>query len=270
MQPVPRHLFTAALLVPLALIAQPASPPSVPPPSEVLVLSAFEVRSAKDSGYRVQNSVATTGVAQALMDTPLPITVITGEFLRDTGKSGFLGALSYVSSVALDDNAPNGNFSPGAGRGNGQPNLTRFRGQPYNGTFRNGLRQFYGFDTENVDRIEVAKGPMAVFIGGATIGGEVNNVTKKPLFARQQEATVRIGSHDTYKASVDLTGPINRDKTLAYRVILSHRDGNQWQHAEQREGDAPGQGTTKHVMFSRMIGKRQPRRRELRWDSAEW
>ena len=78
MQPDPRHLLAAALLAPLALIAQPASPPSVPPPSEVLVLSAFEVRSAKDSGYRVQNSVATTGVAQALMDTPLPITVITG------------------------------------------------------------------------------------------------------------------------------------------------------------------------------------------------
>lgn len=229
MHPVPRHLLIAALLAPLALSAQTASRPPAPPPDETVVLSAFEVRSAKDSGYRVQNSVATTGVAQALMDTPLPITVITGEFLRDTGKSGFLGALSYVSSVTLDDNSPNGNFSPGAGRGNGQGNLTRFRGQPYNGTFRNGLRQFYGFDTENVDRIEVAKGPMAVFIGGATIGGEVNNVTKKPLFARQQEATVRIGSHDTYKASVDLTGPLNREKTFAYRVILSHRDGNQWQ-----------------------------------------
>ena len=214
------------LIVPLTAFAQPTP---VAAGDQPITLSAFEVRSAKDSGYRVQNSVATTGVAQALMDTPLPITVITGEFLRDTGKSGFLGALSYVSSVALDDNSPNGNFSPGAGRGNGQGNLTRFRGQPYNGTFRNGLRQFYGFDTENVDRIEVAKGPMAVFIGGATIGGEVNNVTKKPLFARQQEVTLRIGSHETYKGSVDLTGPINRAKTLAYRVILAHRDGNQWQ-----------------------------------------
>ena len=228
-QPTPRLLLVAALLTPLALSAQTAPRPSALPPEDTVVLSAFEVRSAKDSGYRVQNSVATTGVAQALMDTPLPITVITGEFLRDTGKTGFLGALSYVSSVALDDNAPNGNFSAGAGRGNGQGNSTRFRGQPYNGTFRNGLRQFYGFDTENVDRIEVAKGPMAVFIGGATIGGEVNNVTKQPLFSPQRELTLRIGSHETYKASLDLTGPIDQKKTLAYRLILSHRDGNQWQ-----------------------------------------
>ncbi len=229
MKPVSRHLLVAALLAPLALSAQTPPRPSPPPPSETVVLSAFEVRSAKDSGYRVQNAVATTGVAQALMDTPLPITVITGEFLRDTGKSGFLGGLSYVSSVALDDNAPNGNFAAGAGRGNSQGNLTRFRGQPYNGTFRNGLRQFYGFDTENVDRIEVAKGPMAVFIGGATIGGEVNVVTKQPLFSPQRELTIRIGSHETYKASLDLTGPIDQKKTLAYRLILSYRDGNQWQ-----------------------------------------
>ena len=238
MHPSSRLLLAAALLAPLSLSAQstPPSPATKSPESaDTIVLSAFEVRSAKDSGYRVQNSVATTGVAQALMDTPLPITVITGEFLRDIGKSGFLGALSYVSSVALDDNAPNGNFSAGAGRGNGQGNSTRFRGQPYNGTFRNGLRQFYGFDTENVDRIEVAKGPMAVFIGGATIGGEVNNVTKKPLFARQEEVTLRIGSHETYKGSVDFTGPIDQKKTFAYRLILSHRDGNQWQQHSQSQ-----------------------------------
>lgn len=200
-----------------------------PAAEEPTVLSVFEVYSTKDSGYRVQNSVATTGIAQALIDTPLAITVYNAEFLRDTGKSGFVGALSYASSVALDDNAANGNFAPGAGRGNSQANMTRFRGQPYNGTFRNGLRQFFGFDTENVDRIEVAKGPMAVFIGGATLGGEVNNVTKRPLFSRQGEVKLSAASHDTFKGSLDLTGPIDSKKTLAYRMIFSYRDGNQWQ-----------------------------------------
>jgi len=228
-------LFALALCAPFAVLGQAVAPAPATASStattgdETLTLSVFEVRSAKDTGYRVQNSVATTGVAQALMDTPLAITVFNAEFLRDTGKSGFLGALSYASAVALDENAPNGNFAAGAGRGNSQANMTRFRGQPYNGTFRNGLRQFYGFDTENVDRIEVAKGPMAVFVGGATIGGEVNNVTAKPLFSPRRELTLRVGSHETYKASLDLTGPVNEAKTLAYRLILSHRDGNQWQ-----------------------------------------
>lgn len=123
-----------------------------------------------DSGYRVENAVATTGVAQALIDTPLPITVVTGEFLRDAGLDGFTGSLRYVSSISFDPHASNGNFAPGLNRGNSQANGTTFRGQPYNGTFRNGLRLQFGFATENVDRIEVAKGPMAVFVGGATLG----------------------------------------------------------------------------------------------------
>ena len=55
----------AALLAPLVLSAQTAPRPPAPPPDETIVLSAFEVRSAKDSGYRVQNSVATTGAAAA-------------------------------------------------------------------------------------------------------------------------------------------------------------------------------------------------------------
>ncbi len=218
------RLLAAALLgLPgLAIHAQPTAPAE----PETVVLPAFEVRSPMDSGYRVQNAVSTTGVAQALIDTPLPITVITNEFLRDAGLEGFGGALRYVSSVSFDPHTSNGNFAPGLGRGNSQPNGTTFRGQPYNGTFRNGLRLQFGFATENVDRVEVAKGPMAVFVGGATLGGEVNVVTKQPLFDAKREFFFEVGSHDTYHAALDLTGPLTR--TLAYRLIADYKDGNTW------------------------------------------
>src|SRR5688572_2435311 len=118
------------LLFPLACVAQtaptPPTPPPTPPPSSAgttsgttaeapVSLSAFEVNSTKDSGYRVQNAVATTGIAQALIDTPLPITVVTEEFMRDAGLRGFTGAVSYVSSVSVDGHTVNGNYAPGAG-----------------------------------------------------------------------------------------------------------------------------------------------------------
>ncbi|MEO7599958.1 MAG: TonB-dependent receptor, partial [Opitutus sp.] len=115
-----------------------------------------------------------------------------------------------------------------------QPNLNRFRGQPVNGTFRNGLNQSVGFDTENVDRIEVAKGPLSVFVGGATLGGEINVVTKKPLFSRKNEITASIGEHETYGVTADLTGPIDERKTLAYRLIAAYKDGNTWRDFSHR------------------------------------
>jgi outer membrane receptor protein involved in Fe transport len=224
------RLGLTALLLPLASIAQTSPTPRAPSASNTaeapVSLSAFEVNSTKDSGYRVQNAVATTGIAQALIDTPLPITVVTEEFMRDAGLRGFTGAVAYVSSVATDGHTVNGNYGPGAGSSQG--NLNRFRGQAVNGTFRNGLRLSHGFDTENVDRIEIAKGPLAVFVGGATLGGEVNVVTKQPQFTRRGEITFSAGSYDTYSAAADLTGPLDARKTFAYRLIASYRDGNTW------------------------------------------
>ncbi len=195
---------------------------------EPIVLSAFEVRSEKDSGYRVGNSVATTGIAQDLAKTPLPITVVTDEFMKDANLEGFLGALSYVSAVSLDPNAADGNNPPGLSVGNSQLNENRFRGQPINGTFRNGMKLQFGFYTENVDRIEVAKGPMAVFVGGSTLGGEVNLVTKKPVFSPVNNVEIRVGSHDSFKFALDSSGAIDRKKTLAYRLITSYDDRNTW------------------------------------------
>lgn len=233
LRPSPHRLGLLALLCPLVAVAQTApSTPAAAPASATsgnevpVTLSAFEVTSARDVGYRVQNAVATTGIAQALIDTPLPITVVTEEFLRDAGLRGFSGAVAYVSSVATDAHTPNGNYAPGAGASQG--NLNRFRGQPVNGTFRNGLRLSHGFDTDNVDRIEVAKGPLAVFVGGATLGGEVNVVTKVPQFTRRGELSLSAGSHDTYGVSLDATGPLDARKTFAYRLLASYRDANTW------------------------------------------
>lgn len=203
----------------------PLSAQTTPAPDEEpLVLSVFEVTSPRDSGYRVQNSVATTGIAQDLRKTPLPITVVTNEFLRDTGRSGFTGALGYTSAISFDTLAADGNTTPGFGTA--QPNYTRFRGQPYNGTQRNGLSLNTGFDTENVDRVEIAKGPMAVFVGGATLGGVVNLITKKPLYAPFSEFTVRVGENKRSTVALDTTGPINR--VFAYRLITSFDEGETW------------------------------------------
>jgi outer membrane receptor protein involved in Fe transport len=212
--------IAASLLTPLAASAQSASTPAKID-DEVVVLSAFEVKSSKDTGYRLEKSVSTTGISQDLAKTPLAITVISEQFLKDAELEGFMGALSYVSSIALDSHAPDGTNSVGF-----QPNLNRFRGQPFNGTYRNGLKIPYGFGTENVDRVEIAKGPMAVFVGGATLGGELNVVTKKPKFYRSEELFLRTASHNTFAANLDTTGPVS--KTVAYRLIGDFRDGNSW------------------------------------------
>src|SRR5258708_27992551 len=207
------------------LLGQQIGPPSEKEKKdETVVLPVIEMKRQDGFEWRERNPVAATGIAEEIGSTPLPITVITDEFLRDTLGQGFIGAVDYVSSITVDNGAADGKNS--AGNGNSQPNRTSFRGQAINGTQRNGLLMSFGFNTENVDRVEIAKGPMAVFIGGATLGGIGNLITKNPTFTPKNEVIFKVGSHDTHRVDLDSNGPIT--KKLAYRIIASEEDKNTW------------------------------------------
>ncbi|ATC65548.1 hypothetical protein CMV30_17210 [Nibricoccus aquaticus] len=226
----------AVLLTGAPLLSQTAPTSStVPMDSEDTVqLSVFEVRSSKDSAYVADKSVATTGFAADLAKIPLAINVVTAQFLEDTGGMGFNGVANYQAGFTTDqggmDNGSRNSAgidpSVGAVTG-GEPLRTRIRGQPINVSQRNGLPMKFGFGTENVDRVEIARGPMSVFIGGSTLGGVMNLVTAKPQFAPAYKFGVKVDSNDSYQVRADLTGPIIKDK-LAYRVIALYSDDNTW------------------------------------------
>jgi len=71
-------LFSAAS----AAFAQPASTTAKPAASsdEVIKLSEFNVSSARASGYRAQNAITATGLGANVLDVPVTINVLTGEF----------------------------------------------------------------------------------------------------------------------------------------------------------------------------------------------
>lgn len=237
----PRHrcfllplLFSAGLLPAVAQVAAPAASAGAKADDDVLVLSTFEVRSSKDSAYVADKSVATTGFAADLAKIPLAIGVVTAQFLEDTGGVGFNGVANYQAAFTTDQggmdngvrNSAGIDPSVGAVTG-GEPLRTRIRGQPINISQRNGLPMKFGFGTENVDRVEVARGPMSVFIGGSTLGGVMNLVTAKPMFDPSARFGVKVDSNDSYQVRADVTGPIIRDK-LAYRVVALYSDDNTW------------------------------------------
>ena len=70
----------------------------------------------------------------------------------------------------------------------------------------------------NIERVEVLKGPASVLFGQGTIGGVVNYVTKKPLAEPFYLLEASIGNYDLYGGAVDLTGSLNEEKTVLYRL----------------------------------------------------
>jgi len=73
-------------------------------------------------------------------------------------------------------------------------------------------------DVENVERVEVLKGPSAVLYGQIEPGGVVNYVTKRPLESFFASTQVDTGSFGLFRAVADITGPVNDDGTLLMRL----------------------------------------------------
>ena len=93
-----------------------------------------------------------------------------------------------------------------------------------------GYRAFpvrYPFDLSLYSRIDVLKGTSSILYGIAEPGGVVNFITKKPQFESRYRVEGAVGSFDFARATFDATGPLNEDKTLAYRLIVTGHTQNQ-------------------------------------------
>jgi outer membrane receptor protein involved in Fe transport len=226
-------LCLGLLIIPLnAVIAQEES--GAEESGEVFELSPFEVDTSSDRGYYAANTISGSRINIALQDMPMPIEVITSEFIEDTGSIDLRESLRYSSGILLETQSPSDGLEgvPG-GVHNGQgatANLTnttiKMRGFLTESSLRKGYRRQHGSDSINIDRIEVVRGPAALLYGIGNFGGIVNYLPKRPLTYQQTQVTGLVGSDQQYRATLDTTGPINDQ--LGYRVTAAAEDADHW------------------------------------------
>ncbi len=84
--------------------------------------------------------------------------------------------------------------------------------------FKNGSRINSGAMPEmsSLEKVEVLKGSSAILFGNVAPGGIINMVTKQPRFDFGGEVSLRAGSYNFYKPTVDVYGPIT--SSIAYRI----------------------------------------------------
>jgi iron complex outermembrane receptor protein len=130
--------------------------------------------------------------------------------------------LEQQQSAALSDVLKNANGVYIMGNTGGTQEEIAGRGFAFtsSNTFKNGVR--YNNTTMPevlaLESVEIMKGSSAILFGNVAAGGIINLVTKKPLFRNGGEVSMRTGSFDFYKPSVDVYGVLNESKTAAYRV----------------------------------------------------
>ncbi|MDO1448172.1 TonB-dependent receptor [Rhodocytophaga aerolata] len=106
-----------------------------------------------------------------------------------------------------------------------------------NNTFRNGVRFNNGVmpETSSLEKVEILKGSSAILFGNVAAGGVLNLVTKKPKFENGGELSMRIGSYNFYKPSLDVYGAINNSDKIAYRLNTTYENAQSFRDEVKSE-----------------------------------
>jgi len=82
-------------------------------------------------------------------------------------------------------------------------------------------------DMSMVERIEFVKGPAGFMLANGEPSGFYNVVTKKPTGITKGEVGMTVGSFDTYRATLDLDGQLDKSGKLLYRLnVLGQSKGS--------------------------------------------
>ena len=205
---LPRLLVAAVLCLPAALRAQalPAPRPPAAADDVPLTLSPFVVEESQDRGYAATSTLAGTRLRTDLRDVGAAISVVTSQFLLDTGSTNARDFLVYTTNT--EAGGFEGNFS-GVDTGNRFSSAESLLQSPQNSTRVRGLagadltRDFFltniPLDSYNTERVDISRGANAILFGLGSPAGIINNQLKSAQLGRNSwafsSAIGRFGSH---------------------------------------------------------------------------
>ena len=200
----------------------PAIAPSALEPSgeEVVVLTPFEVSASSDTGYVATETLAGTRIRTELKDVASSVSVVTKEFMDDIGAKNSDSLLQYTTNAEVA--GTQGNYS-GVGRGTTVQNPTpitsnqRVRGLVAADQTRDFFATNIPWDSYNVDRIDIQRGPNSILFGLGSPAGIVNASTRNAIFRNSGAVETRVGSYGSVRGSLDVN-QVLIDKVLSVRI----------------------------------------------------
>ncbi|OIQ98873.1 catecholate siderophore receptor Fiu precursor [mine drainage metagenome] len=229
-----RHLPGSLALAALAAWAAPIARAQTTTPSadakdsakdDTLVLSPFEVVGTKDRGYAATSSLAGSRLNTPLKDIASAISVVTSQFMQDTGSTNLQQILVYQTDAevsGIGGNYYGGNADDGSYRARMLVNPqsgTRIRGLDTADLTRDYFATSIPMDAYNTSRVDIQRGPNSILFGLGSPAGIINNTLKTPGLQRTGGSVeMRVGSYGSKRAVVDADVTLLRH-TLGLRVI---------------------------------------------------
>ncbi|MDX1498333.1 MAG: TonB-dependent receptor, partial [Woeseiaceae bacterium] len=128
--------------------------------------------------------VTATKRAESVMDVPLAITAMSGEFIRDTNLNDVKDLISFTPGITgnskdsfLDFVSVRGIRTIDFGNG-GDPSVSLYKNGLYQGRTGSAVSSLY-----DIERSEVLRGPQGFLFGRNSVSGAINVITAKPDLA---------------------------------------------------------------------------------------
>ncbi|WP_414660376.1 TonB-dependent siderophore receptor [Horticoccus sp. 23ND18S-11] len=185
----------------------------------IQALSPFLIKEDKDYGYLKTNSATATKIGMEIQKIPLNISVLSREFLDDTNVRSLTDLFRYTAAAAGDTRfamrVPANEATPQGG--------FTMRGFSVNTLMRDGIFRYTAYSVDNVERVEIVKGPASVFFGQGYPGGVINYITKRATFAKTPtQFSFLVDDNGGDKVKYDHNAVLS--KTVAFRVVGAWED----------------------------------------------
>jgi outer membrane receptor protein involved in Fe transport len=216
--------------------AAPAAAPAATAATdeEIVELSPFEVSANEAAdGYQVKDTLGGTRVRTDMSDVASSISVVSKKLLEDTGITNAQQLLVYTTNTEVG--GLNGNYSGVSSRGTGvqgnaeqgrlsnPSSVNRARGLTPMDNTRNYFLSEIPWDSYNIDRIDISRGPNSFLFGVGSPSGISNASTKEASFKNEGAFEVRYGSYNSIRESLDYNKELIGGE-LAVRLDLVNDD----------------------------------------------
>lgn len=176
-----------------------------------------------------------------VIESPQSVSVINREDWEEKGARTVQRAANYTPGVGTNQVGSSNRYDYLILRG--------FSDGSINNTYLDGLRVMndggsyssFAIDPWFLERIEIVKGPTSVLYGQGSPGGIIALTSKRPEFRDSGEVRVTLGNNAQRSFAFDVTGPVDDEQRVAYRLtgIASAADAQQ-DHVElERRAIAP-------------------------------
>jgi vitamin B12 transporter len=182
-------------------------------------------------------------------DTPSPVTVITEKEIREKQYTQVLNLLREEVGMEVVQSGPLGTATSVFMRGaESSSTLVLVDGIQVNSN-TTGAFNFPDISIDNIERIEILRGPQSTLWGSDAVGGVINIITKRGKGKPTHSISFEGGSFGTFKESIHSSGDLG---FMDYSVSVSRTDSEGFSAANENLGNTENDGYENTTVSTRL------------------